>query len=131
MGPSGMYVATVILFLIPWSILRFALRDFLKNERESTHKWRWYFQKAALIVATFATSTAMIFFLSWTHSGGSPHGGQPPPGLWLFLRPIAMWSVIATLAIVAFAKGRTRLLVLGSAISIFCVVYLLAALEMD
>ena len=131
MGPSGMYVATVILFLIPWSILRFAWRDFLKNEKESTRKWRSYFQKAALIVATVATATAMIFFLSWTHSGGSPHGGQPPPGLWLFLRPIAMWSVVATVAIGAFAKGRTRLLVLGSAISIFCVVYLLAALEMD
>ena len=132
MGPSGMYVATVILFLIPWSILLFAWRDFLKTERESTHKdWRSYFQKAALIVATLATSTAMIFFLSWTHSGGSPHGGQPPPGLWLFLRPIAIWSVIATVAIGGIAKGRTRLLVLGSAISIFCVIYLLAALEMD
>jgi len=127
-----MYVATVILFLIPWSILRFAWIDFLKKERESTHKdWRSYFQKAALIVATFATSTAMIFFLSWTHTGGSPHGGQPPPGLWVFLRPIAMWSVVATVAVGSFAKGRTRLLVIGSAISIFCVVYLLAALEMD
>jgi len=127
-----MYVATVILFLIPWSILRFAWIDFLKKERESTHKdWRSYFQKAALIVATFATSTAMIFFLSWTHKGGSPHGGQPPPGLWVFLRPIAMWSVVATVAVGSFAKGRTRLLVIGSAISIFCVVYLLAALEMD
>src|SRR5262252_3403171 len=114
MGPSGMYVATVILFLIPWSILRFAWRDFLKSAKESTHKeWRLYFQKAALIVAAFATFTTMVIFLSWTDSGGSPHGGEPPPGLWLFLRPVAEWSVIATVPIGAFGTGRSRLLVLA------------------
>jgi hypothetical protein len=131
-GTSGMYIATVILFVIPWSILWLAWRSFLKNEMESVHRdWRSYIQRAALYAATLGTFATMLFFFSWTHSGGSPHGGQPPSGLWLFLRPIAVWSVVATVVIGVFGKGRSRLLVLGSALSIFCVSYLLAALEMD
>jgi hypothetical protein len=99
---------------------------------ESTHQdWHSYFLKVTLIAATVGTLTPMAFSLSWTHSGGSPHGGQPRPGLWLALRPIATWSVIATTVTGVFGKGRSRLLVIGSAISIFCVIYFLAALEMD
>src|SRR2546428_577555 len=104
-GPPAMYVATFMLFLIPWSILWVAWKGLLKGRKEFTHQdWRSYCLRAALIVATFATLTAMGFFLSWTHGGGSPHGGTPMPGLWLTLRPIAMWSVVATVAIGAFGK---------------------------
>jgi hypothetical protein len=56
---------------------------------------------------------------------------QPPPGLWLFLRPVAVFSVVGTVSVGLFCRARTRLLVLGSAVAIFCVTYLLAALEMD
>jgi len=56
---------------------------------------------------------------------------MPAPGLWLPLRETAKWSVVATVALGAFAKGKGRLLVIGSAISIVFVIFLLATLEMD
>ena len=51
--------------------------------------------------------------------------------MWLTLRPIAMWSVVATVVLGAFGRGKARLLIIGSAISIFFVDFLLAMLEMD
>jgi hypothetical protein len=127
-----MYVVTVVLFLIPLSILGIAWRGELRSGKELAHlDWRSYCMRLALIAATIATLTAMSFWLSWTNSGGSPHGMMPAPGLWLTLRPIAKWLVVATVAVGAFAKGKGRLLVVGSAISIFFVLFLLAVLEMD
>lgn len=132
MGSTVMYVATVILFLIPLSILCVAWRSWVLSGKDVKQlDWRSHCLKAALIIATFATVMAMAFSLSFTHSGGSPHGGMPPPGLWLTLRPIAMWSVVATIALGALGKGKIRLLVIGSAISIFCVLALLLLLQMD
>lgn len=127
-----MYVITVVLFVIPLSILGIAWRGELRGSKKLAHRdWRSYCMRLALIVATVAAFTAMGFWLSWTHSGGSPHGMMPAPGVWLPLREIAKWSVVATVAIGAFARGKGRLLVVGSAISIFFVIFLLAALEMD
>lgn len=132
MGPTEMNVAIFILFLIPWSILFVAWRGAVKTGKLSSHQdWRSSCLKLALIVATIATLTAMGFNLSWTHNGGSPHGMTPGPGLWLTLRPIAMWSVVATVVLGAFGRGKARLLIIGSAISIFFVDFLLAMLEMD
>jgi hypothetical protein len=130
--PPVMYVATFILFLIPWSIIWVALKSSIKSKKERSHlDWRSYMLWAALSMGAFATVTAMGFFLSWTHGGGSPHGGTPKPGLWLTFRPIAICSVGATVALGTFAKGKGRLLAIASAISIVLVTYLLAALEMD
>jgi hypothetical protein len=127
-----MYVITVVLFLIPLSILGIAWRGEFGRCKEIAHlDWRSYFMRLALVVGSVATLTAMGFWLSWTHNGGSPHGLMPAPGLWLPLREIAKWSVVATVAIGTFARGKGRLLVIGSAISIFFVIVLLAALEMD
>src|SRR5580704_532700 len=51
-----MYVATVALFLIPWSILLIAWRGSLKSRDELTKQdWRSYCLRAGLIIATFAT----------------------------------------------------------------------------
>jgi len=131
-GSTAMYVTTVILFLIPLSILSVAWRASLVSGKDVEQPdWRSHCLKAALIIATFATVVAMAFSLSFTHSGGSPHGWMPPPGLWLTLRPIAMWSVVATIVVGAFGKGKSKLLVMGSAISIFCVLALLLLLQMD
>jgi hypothetical protein len=127
-----MYAITLVLFLIPMSILAIAWRDELKIGKDLGHRnWRSDCLRLALFAATIATLTAMGFWISWTHSGGSPHGMMPGPGLWLPLREIAKWSVVTTLAIGAFAKGKGRLLVIGSASSICFVIFLLAALEMD
>ena len=87
--------------------------------------------QAALAVGVLATLTSMGFFLSWTYEGGSPRGGAPKPGLWLALRPLATWSVIATVVLGAFARGKGRLLAIASAISVIFVIYSLAVLEMD
>ena len=73
----------------------------------------------------------MGFFSSWIHNGGSPHGLTPPSGLWQIFRPIAEILVVATVIAGAFGKGKGRLLLVGSAISICFVIYLLAALEMN
>jgi len=127
-----MYAMTAALFLIPLSILGFAWRGALGNEKHlATLHWRSYCLRLALVAGSVATLTAMVASFSWTHSGGSPHGLMPPPGLWLSVRPIVKWSVVATVAVGAFAKGRGRLLVIGSVISIFLVICVLAALEMD
>jgi len=131
-GSTVMYVATVILFLIPLSILSVAWRGSVVSGKDVEQQdWRSHCLKAALVIATFAAVMAMAFSLSFTHSGGSPHGLMPPRGLWLTLRPIAMWSMVATIAVGAFGKGKSRLLVIGSAISIFFVLALLLLLQMD
>ena len=127
-----MYVISVVLFLIPVAILGIAFRGELKSGKELAQlDWRSYCMRLALIVAVIATLTSAGFWFSWTYNGGSPHGMMPAPGLWLSLRRVSKWLVVATVAIGAFAKGRGRLLVLGSAISICFVIFLLAELEMD
>jgi hypothetical protein len=127
-----MIVATFVLFLIPLAILLLALTDALNQRKLSSQQnWRSYFQGLALAAAAIATLTALGFNLSWTHNGGSPHGMAPGPGLWMILRPTAVFSVVATVVLGAFGKGRARLLIVGSAISIFFVDLLLAMLEMD
>jgi hypothetical protein len=132
MEVDGMYTITVVLFLIPVSILGIAWRGELRSEKELARRdWRSNCLSLSLFVASIATLTAMGFWLSWTHNGGSPHGMMPAPGLWLPLRETAKWSVVATVAIGAFARGKGRLLVIGLAISIVFVIFLLATLEMD
>jgi len=127
-----MYAITVVLFLSPMSILGIAWRGELRSGKELARRdWRSNCQSLALFVASIATLTAMGFWLSWTHNGGSPHGMMPAPGLWLPLRETAKWSVVATVALGAFARGKGRLLVIGSAISIVFAIFLLATLEMD
>jgi|SRR5580700_2465288 hypothetical protein len=127
-----MYAITMVLFLIPMSILGFAWRGELRGGGELAHRdWRSFCVRLALIFASVATLTAMGFWLSWTHRGGSPHGLMPARGLWLPLREIAKWSVVGTVTFGAFGKGKGRLLAIGSAISIFFVIFILAALEMD
>jgi hypothetical protein len=127
-----MYVITVVLFVIPLSIVGLAWRGELRRSKQpALLDWRSYCMKLALMVASIATLSAIGFWLSWTHNGGSPHGMMPTPGLWLPLREIAKWSIMATVAFGAFARGKGRLLVVGSAISIVLVIFLLAALEMD
>ena len=127
-----MYVITVFLFLIPFSILGIASRDeFRLNSAAVRPDWRSYCLRLALITGVLATIAAMSFWISWTYSGGSPHGMMPAPGPWLTLRRLAKWLVVATMALGVLAKGKGRPLVIGSAIAVVCVIFLLARLEMD
>jgi hypothetical protein len=127
-----MYAITAALFLIPLSILGIAWRGELKKGRNAASlDWRSYCLRLALVAGGTATLAAIVSSFSWTHSGGSPHGRMPPPGLWLTFRPIVKWSIVTTVAIGALAKGKGRLLAIGSAISVVFVIFVLAVLEMD
>ena len=127
-----MYTVTVVLFLLPFSLLWIAWRRSDRNERETNPpNWRVYFNKAALSVATFSTLLEMAFFFSWFHNGGSPHGMTPPPGLWKALGPVAIWSLVASVILGAFGKGKWRLMFLAWVVAYGFVMYAIFMLEMD
>jgi hypothetical protein len=126
-----MYVATIIVFIVPWSILVAAWARSIQTDPEiQGHDWRWYCMRAALMVGTIAASAAAAFMFSWSHSGGSPHGMSPAPGSWIWLRPIAECSIVATLILAAIGKGRGRILLATSAISTILAGFILSVLEM-
>jgi hypothetical protein len=128
----GMYVVTVILFAIPCSILSVGwIRAFKPIGAPMRRDLRSNFVWLGLIAATFATVTALCFEFSWTHNGGSTHSTGPGPGLWLPLRRIAIWAVAATIVSGAFGRGKVRVLILGSAISIAVVDTMLAMWKME
>ncbi len=127
-----MYVLIANLFLIPLAMLGFAWHgELVKRKDVSSLDWRSLWLRLALITGDIATASSMISSFSRTHNGGSPHGLMPPAGLWLTIRPIVKWSILTTLAIGIFAKGKGRLLAMGSAISIVIIICVLAVLEMD
>src|SRR5258708_30596708 len=102
-----MYVMTVILFLIPFSILGIASRDELRrNKTAAQPDWRSYCLRLALISGILATLTAMSFWLSWTYSGGSPHGMMPAAGPWLTLRRNTQGLGLPPSALSSLSHGR-------------------------
>ena len=126
-----MYTSTVILFMLPLAIVVIAWGVALRSEKAPTSPdWRTYCLRLELITATIATLTGLSFWLLWTHSGGSPHGLMPASGLWFPFREIAKWSVLATVILGVFAKGKGRVLAIGSAFSIVLVSFLMAGIEM-
>jgi hypothetical protein len=93
--------------------------------------WRTYFGKAALLVASFSTLLELVFFFSWFHNGGSPHGMMPSPGLWKVVGRISVWMLAASVVLSAFGKGKWRLLIPVWALASAFVTFALFALEMD
>ncbi len=68
---------------------------------------------------------------SWLYHGGSPHGLDPSPGLWMSVRHALKWTFILGVASTVFGKGKLRLLLLGWAPSIVFVFYTVFMLQMD
>jgi hypothetical protein len=127
-----MYIATFVLFLIPWSILAAAWFRFLHSQIDVKLRHpRWYLLIASLVIGTVCVAADMASWFSWFHNGGSPHGLLPSPGIWMRLRPVIKYSFIATPILATFAKGRGKLLVVASAFSLVFVEFALGALEMD
>ncbi len=127
-----MLIATLILFLLPCSVLWIAWRRSAGIASESDASgWRIYCGKAALILAGLSTLSQLVFFLSWFHNGGSPHGMMPSPGIWKVAGRASALVLVVSLILSAFGKGKWRLLVLGWAASLVLVAYLLFGLEMD
>jgi len=126
------FIATMVLFLLPCSLLWAAWRRSVRNSGEAPARtWRAYCGKAALILAACSTLLELVFFYSWFHNGGSPHGMMPSPGIWKFVGRIASLILVASVVISAFGKGRWRLLILAWAGALVFVAYATFMLERD
>jgi hypothetical protein len=128
-----MYTVTLILFLLPSALLWRAWKHSAPKRagQGPSLGWRGLCGKAALILAVCSTLLELVFFFSWFHNGGSPHGMMPSPGIWKVVGRISGATLIASLVLSAFGKGKWRLLIPGWAASYALVVYLIFALEMD
>jgi hypothetical protein len=130
--PLGMYVVSGVLFLLPCSLLGVAWRRLTMDGQESAKpSWRTHCISAALLVASSATLVSVVSIVSWLHSGGSPHGLGPPPGLWKLLGPVLKWTLIASVVLATLGKGKGRILVLGGSVSVVLVMAIVFVLDMD
>jgi hypothetical protein len=81
--PVGLYLLTVVLFLIPCSLLWAGWKHAVKGSQQPPQmNYRSKFTAASLLVASFATVAGMGCMLAWLHAGGNPHGMGPPSGIW-------------------------------------------------
>ena len=127
-----MFAATLVLFLLPTWVLWTASGRLTSEKAKGTPpNWRTYFGWAALVVAACSTLLELIFFFSWFHNGGSPHGLESPDGLWNIIRRFQLWTILVSVVLSAFAKGWFRLLIPAWAVSLISVAYVLFMLEMD
>ena len=128
-----MFIPTLVLFLLPCSLLWAAWRRSATIASETGFtSWRDYCGKAGLAIGVFSTILELIFFFSWFHNGGSPHGMWPSPGLWKVIGRIPMLVALpASVVLCSLGRGKWRLLILGWAGSLFLVAYLIFNLERD
>ncbi len=128
--PTGMYIATGVLFLIPGTLLFFAGKNLSRTE-SALSRWRRYFSMAALFIAVISTIMNVVWNVSWLYSGGSPHGMRAGPGIWEPLGPILVWTLLIALVLSVFEKGKTRMLLLGWSVSMYLVFQLIYMLQFD
>lgn len=127
-----MFIVTVVLFLLPCSLLLAAWRRYIRNtDKVPTSDWRMLFGKAALIFAICSMLLELVFYYSWFHNGGSPHGLMPSPGIWKFVGRIAFYTFAASLAFTVLGKGKWRIFIPIWAAVYGFVVYMIAMLGMD
>lgn len=132
MGSQPMSIVAFVLFLIPSALLTGAWRRFTREVGDTRTPLRsWYFGAAALSLASLATLLELIFFFSWFHNGGSPHGMLPAPGIWEFVGRIALWMFVASIILTFFGNGRWRVLFSAWAVCLCIVVPVIFTLEMD
>jgi hypothetical protein len=126
-----MLIVTIILFLVPGTLLAAAWRRYFRGAEETrVSQWRLYSGAIALSLASLATVLEVLFFLSWFHNGGSPHGMLPSPGIWKFAGRIAFWTFAMSVVLTLFGKGRWRTLFSAWMASLCIVVPLIFMLEM-
>ena len=127
-----MFTVTMVLFVLPCSLLWAAWRRFARSASEAPPpRWRAYCGKAALVLAICSTLLELVFFYSWFHNGGSPHGMMPSPGIWKVVGRISVCTLVASIVLSAFGKGRWRLFIPAWAAAYAFVVYVTFMLEMD
>jgi hypothetical protein len=127
-----MFIVTVVFFMLPCSLLWMGWRRSARSASEGPPpNWRAYCGKAGLILAICSTLLELVFFNSWFHNGGSPHGMMPSPGVWKVVGRISGWSLVASVVLSAFGKGRWRLFIPAWAAAYAIVVYAIFMLEME
>src|SRR5215469_11409634 len=120
--------AIIIPFSLPLTLLTVGWwKAVAQGKNQGPADWRSPFIWLALLFATVATFSAMAFWFSWNGSGGSPHGMMPAPGLWVRFGKVWELSVVATVAMGVFARGKGRLLAIGTGCSVVCVIFWLSA----
>jgi hypothetical protein len=126
------FIVTVVLFLVPGTLLAAAWRRYFREAAVTQiPRWRSYSGAAALSLASLATVLDLVFFFSWFHNGGSPHGMSPSPGIWKFAGRIAFWKFVSSVVLTLFGRGKWRILLSVWMASICIVVPLIFMLEMD
>jgi hypothetical protein len=126
------FIVTVVLFLLPCSLLLAAWRRYTRKPIEApTTSWRTHCGKAALILAVCSMMLELVFYYSWFHNGGSPHGLMPSLGIWRFVGRIAFWTFVGSIVLTAFGKGKWRVFMPVWAVAYAFVVYMILMLEMD
>ena len=127
-----MYVVTAILFLIPSLFLFLAWRaSFHANHTKGLPSWRRSIVIAALLVACLSTLVHFAWNISWLHSGGSPHGMETAPGLWLKLNRPLLWSFGLAVALGFFARGKSRIMFLAWSASMYFVFEMVYMFQFD
>jgi hypothetical protein len=132
MAAQAMYVATFILFLIPWSIICVAWKGSLKSAKEPNHlDWRAYMFEGGAddgdLSSLYGNGLLSVMDSRGRKSAWGNAQTRTVAGTPTYRGVVSRCNF----GYGAFAKGKGRLLVVTSAISIFFVIYLLAALEMD
>jgi hypothetical protein len=128
----ALYVASAILFLLPWSLVLGSWLAFRRpNFAVPLPTWRRFIFFAAVLVAIVSTVLNMLWNASWLENGGSPHGMGAGPGLWQNIGPFLLWSFGAATVLSFFGKGRSRILMLGWSLSMWLVFQLIYVLQFD
>jgi hypothetical protein len=127
-----LYIASAILFLLPWALLFGAWLTFHRAKITAPLPgWRRFLVYTALLVAFVSTVLNMVWNASWLHHGGSPHGMGAGPGLWQHLGPFLLWSFAAATVLSVFGKGKSRVLMFGWSVSMWVVFQLIYMLQFD
>jgi hypothetical protein len=128
----ALYIASAILFLLPWSLLFGSWLTFHRAKVAGPlPAWRRFLVYAGLLVAFVSTALNMLWNASWLQSGGSPHGMGAGPGLWQSLGRFLLWSFAAGTFLSFFGKGKARVLMVGWSISMWVVFQLIYMLQFD
>jgi len=126
------FIVALMLFLLPCSLLWLAWTRSRRTSAETQiPKWRDYCGKTALVLAVCSSLLELVFFFSWFHNGGSPHGMMPAPGIWKFAGRISFGVLVVSVFLSAFGKGGWRLFVPAWAASYLLVAYVVFMLERD
>jgi hypothetical protein len=109
-----------------------AWKGHIRSTKEiSSVIWRAHCGKGALILAVCSTLLELVFFYSYFSNGGSPHGMMPSPGIWKVVGRTAGWTLVASIVLTTFGKGKWRLLMPAWAAGFVFVAYLIFMLERD